>query len=33
MTLPPELRGVELTIEQMRLFADQPVTYKVTKQS
>lgn len=31
MVLPPELRGVELTVEQMRQYAQAPVTYKVTK--
>ena len=30
LVLPAELRGQELTIEQMRKFAKAPVTYKVT---
>lgn len=31
LALPPELRGVELTLEQVRQYAGRPVTYKVTK--
>lgn len=30
LSLPPELRGVELTLEQVREYAGRPVTYKVT---
>ena len=30
LALPPELRGTELTIEQVRQYAGPPVTYKVT---
>ena len=29
LSLPPELRGVELTLEQVRLYAGKPVTYTV----
>lgn len=29
LNLPPELRGVELTLEQVRLYAGKPVTYTV----
>lgn len=29
LTLPPELRGVELTLEQVRQYAGKPVTYTV----
>ena len=29
LDLPPELRGVELTLEQVRRFAGEPRTYKV----
>jgi len=31
LDLPPELRGKELTLEQMREFASAPVTYVVEK--
>lgn len=31
LSLPAELRGTELTIEQLRQYAGQPVTYKVEK--
>ncbi len=31
LRLTPELRGVELTLEQVREIADAPVTYCVTK--
>lgn len=29
LSLPAELRGVELTVEQVRVYAGQPVTYRV----
>ena len=29
LSLPPELRGAELTVEQVRQYAGKPVTYKV----
>lgn len=29
LTLPPELRGTELTLEQVRQYAGAPITYKV----
>lgn len=29
LSLPPDLRGVELTVEQIRQYAGNPVTYKV----
>jgi hypothetical protein len=29
LALPPELRGVELTVQQVRQFAGEPVTYRV----
>ena len=31
LDLPPELRGKELTLEQMRQYAKPPVTYNVTR--
>ncbi len=31
LNLPMELRGTELTLEQMKEYAGTPVTYKVTK--
>jgi len=31
LNLPPELRGQELTLDQIRQFASDPVTYKVSK--
>jgi len=31
LNLPPELRGVELTKEQVRQYAGDPVTYNVTR--
>ena len=31
LTLPPELRGVELTLAQVRQYAGEPVTYKVRR--
>jgi hypothetical protein len=31
LNLPPELRGVELTLEQIREYASPPATYKVTR--
>ena len=31
MAIPPELRGVELDLEQTKKYAGQPVTYKVSK--
>lgn len=31
LTLPAELRGVELTLEQVRKYAGPAVTYQVTK--
>lgn len=31
LVLPADLRGQELTIEQMRQYSSEPVTYKVTK--
>ncbi len=31
LRLPPELRGVELTLEQVRELADDPVTYRVRR--
>ena len=31
LILPPEKRGAELTIEDMRMYANEPVTYKVTR--
>ncbi len=31
LNLPMELRGTELTLEQMKEYAGEPVTYKVTK--
>jgi hypothetical protein len=30
LSLPAEMRGVELSLEQVRLYAGAPVTYKVT---
>ena len=30
LSLPPELRGVELSLEQVRQYAGRPVTYQVT---
>ena len=33
LNLPPELRGKELTLEQVRQYAGRPVTYKVTKEA
>lgn len=32
LTLPPELRGVELSVEKVRQYAGPMVTYKVVKQ-
>lgn len=32
LDLPPELRGQELTLEQVRQFAGAPVTYRVERQ-
>lgn len=32
LNLPPELRGVELTLEQVRAYAGEPVTYRVTRE-
>lgn len=29
LAIPPELRGVELTLDQMRQFAGEPWTYRV----
>ncbi len=31
LTLPAELRGLELTLEQVRKYAGEPVTYKVVR--
>lgn len=31
LSLPPELRGIELTLEQIRQYAGEPNTYKVYK--
>lgn len=31
LNLPAEKRGVELSLEDVRKFADKPVTYQVTK--
>lgn len=31
LNLPPELRGVELTLEQVRAYAGSPVTYEVRR--
>lgn len=31
MNIPSDLRGKELNIEQMRMYASQPITYKVVK--
>ena len=31
LSLPPELRGTELTVDQVRQYASAPVTYRVTK--
>ena len=31
LTLPPELRGMELTLEQVRQYAGDPVTYRVVR--
>lgn len=31
LSLPPELRGAELTLEQVRQYAGAPVTYKVRR--
>lgn len=31
LDLPPELRGKELTLEAMRQYAGDPVTYKVAR--
>lgn len=33
LALPPELRGVELTLEQVRQYAGTPVTYRVISDS
>lgn len=33
MNLPPELRGVELNIDQVRQYAGEPVTYRVFTES
>lgn len=30
LSLPPDLRGVELTVDQVRQYAGEPVTYVVT---
>lgn len=31
LSIPAELRGVELTLEQVRQYAGEPVTYRVTR--
>lgn len=31
LDLPPELRGVELTLEQVRQYAGEPATYRVER--
>lgn len=32
MDIPPDLRGVELTLELVRAYAGEPVTYRVTRE-